>query len=117
MSSRQSVEVTHTAIFTTLVTGVGSDDFTYQWRHNGAIISGETEDTLMISNVTESDSGDFECIVTNQFGDTDISDVVVLVVTSKPGIVKYVAIYYKQHFTIQFRNPTCFHSTSYGHNN
>ena len=83
MPSSQSVEVTNTATFTTTVTGVGSDDFTYQWRHNRANISGETEDTLMITNVMESDSGDYECIVTNQFGDTDTSDVVVLMVTSK----------------------------------
>ena len=87
MPSSQSVEVTSTATFTTTVTGVGSDDFTYQWRHNGANISGETEDTLMITNVMESDSGDYECIVTNQFGDTDTSDVVVLMVTSKLAMV------------------------------
>ena len=83
MPSSQSVEVTNTATFAAMVTGVGSDNFTYQWRHNGTIISGETEDTLMITNVMESDSGDYECIVTNQLGDADTSDVVVLMVTSK----------------------------------
>ena len=87
MPSSQSVEVTHTATFTTTVTGVGSDNFTYQWRHNGTIISGEIEDTLVITNVMESDIGDYECIVTNQFGDTDTSDVVVLMVTSKLAMV------------------------------
>ena len=87
MPSSQSVEVTHTATFTTTVTGVGSDNFTYQWRHNRTIISGETEDTLMITNVMESDSGDYECIVTNQFGDINSSDVVVLMVTSKLAMV------------------------------
>ena len=81
MSSSQSVEVTHNVTFTTMVTGVGS--FTYQWRHNGTNISGETGDTLMITNVMESNSGDYQCIVTNQFGDTDISNVVVLMVTSE----------------------------------
>ena len=89
MSSSQSVEVTLTATFTTMVTGVGSDDFTYQWRHNGTIISGETEDTLMITNVMESDSGEYECIVTNQFGDTNTSSVVMLIVTSELTIVWY----------------------------
>ena len=87
MPSSQSVEVTNTAIFIPMVTGVGSDNFTYQWRHNGTIISGETEDTLMITNVMESDSGDYECIVTNQFGDINSSDFVVLMVTSKLAIV------------------------------
>ena len=85
MPSSQTVEVTSTATFTTMVTGVGP--FTYQWRHNGTIISGATEHTLMITNVMESNTGDYECIVTNQFGDTDTSDVVVLMVTSKLAMV------------------------------
>jgi len=81
--SSQSVEVTHTATFATIVSGVGVENFTYQWRHNGKIITGETRDTLMITNVMESDSGDYECVVTNQYGDSNISDVVVLMVTSE----------------------------------
>ena len=87
MSSSQSVEVTLTATFTAIVTGVGSDDFTYQWRHNGTIISGETEDTLMITNVMESASGEYECIITNQFGDTNTSPVVLLMVISELTII------------------------------
>ena len=87
MPSSQSVEVTLNVTFTTMVTGVGSDDFTYQWRHNQTIISGETEDTLMITNVMESDSGEYECIVTNQFGDTNTSPVALLMVTSELTIV------------------------------
>ena len=90
MVSNQSIEVTRNVSFITMVTGVGYNDFTYQWRHNGAIISGETEDTLMITNVMETDGGDYECIVSNQFGDVDTSDNVVLVVTSK--IVRYIIL-------------------------
>jgi len=82
--SSQSIEVTHTAMFTTTVSGVGVENFMYQWRHNGTIIiSEETGDTLMITNVMESDSGDYECIVTNEYGDNDRSNVVVLMVTSE----------------------------------
>ena len=87
MPSSQSVEGTLTATLTTMVTGVGSDYFTYQWRHNGTVISGETEDTLMITDVMESDSGEYECIVTNQFGDTNTSPVVMLMITSELTIV------------------------------
>ena len=83
MPSSQSVEVTHNATFTTMVTGVGSNNFTYQWRHNGTIISGETGDTLVITNVMESDGGEYECIVDNEFGDTNTSTIVVLIVTSE----------------------------------
>ena len=87
MPSSQSVEVTHNAIFTTMVTGVRSENFIYQWRHNETIISGGIEDILVITNVMESDSGDYDCIVTNQFGDINSSDFVVLMVTSKQAMV------------------------------
>ena len=86
MPSSQSVEVIHTAMFTTTVSGVGVKNFTYQWRHNGTNITGETGDTLMITNVMESNSGDYECIVTNEYGDSDTSDVVVLMVTSELSV-------------------------------
>ena len=92
MPSSQSVEVTHNAKFTTMVTGVGSNSFTYQWRHNGTIISGETRDTLVIANVMESDSGNYECIITNQFGYTNVSNVVVLTVTSELAVCVSVGI-------------------------
>ena len=83
MSSSQSVEVTLTATLTTTVTGVRSSSFNYQWRHNGDNITNQTGDTLMITNVMENDSGNYDCIVTNDFGDTNTSNVVMLMVTSK----------------------------------
>ena len=86
MPSSQSVEVTHTAMFTTTVSGVGMENFMYQWRYNGTNITGETGDTLMITNVMESNSGDYECIVTNEYGNSDTSDVVVLMVTSELSV-------------------------------
>ena len=70
MPSSQSVEVTHNATFTTMVTGVGPNYFTYQWRHNGTIISEETGDTLIITNVTSLDTGVYSCKVMNQYGDS-----------------------------------------------
>ena len=73
MPSSQSVEVTHNATFTTMVTGVGSNNFTYQWRHNGTIISGETGDTLIIINMTSHDTGVYSCTVMNQYGDSTSS--------------------------------------------
>ena len=85
MPSSQSVEVTHTVMFTATVSGVGVENFMYQWRHNGTNITGETRDTLMITNVMESDSGDYECIATNEYGDSDTSDVV-LMVTSELSV-------------------------------
>ena len=69
---RQSVEVTRTVNFTTTVSGVGKDNFSYQWRHNGEDIKGKTEDTLNIDDVIESSSGIYECVVTNEYGDTNV---------------------------------------------
>ena len=79
MPSSQSVEVTHNATFTTMVTGVGSNNFTYQWRHNGIIISGETDDTLIIISVTPDDSGLYNCTLMNQYGDSDSSSALLVV--------------------------------------
>ena len=81
LPSSQSVEVTHNATFVTMVTGVGSNNFTYQWRHNGTIISGETGNILIIANLMSSDSGTYSSTVMNQYGDSDLSSAT-LVVTS-----------------------------------
>ena len=83
MPSSPSIELTHNITFTAIVTGVGSDNFNYQWRHDGSNITNQTANTLMITNVTESDGGVYECIVTNQFGDTNTSPVVMLMITSE----------------------------------
>ena len=48
----QSVEVTHTAVFTATVTGVGG--FKYQWQKEGNNITGETDSTFIIYDVSES---------------------------------------------------------------
>ena len=91
MPSSQSVEVTHNATFVTMVTGVGSNNFTYQWRHNGTIISGETGDTLNITNLMSSDSGTYSCTVMNQYGDSDLSLATLVVTTLHRLLYRYVA--------------------------
>ena len=73
MPSSQSVEVTHIAMFTTTVSGVGVENFMYQWRHNGADIGDEINDTLIITDLMLSDAGNYECLVTNEYGDSEAS--------------------------------------------
>ena len=80
MASSQSVEVTLNVTFTTMVTGVGSDSFTYQWRHNGTIISGQTGNTLILTNLMPNSSGVYNCIVMNLYGDSDSSSASLIVV-------------------------------------
>ncbi len=41
---------------------------TYQWRKNGAIISGATNSSLTLSNVTAADDGGYDVVVTNGSG-------------------------------------------------
>jgi len=80
--SSQNVEMTHFATFTATVSGVGVENFRYQWRHNGIYISGNTG-TLLITNVNRHHSGEYWCIVTNQYGDRVISNKVYLTILSK----------------------------------
>ena len=72
--SIQSVEVTQPVKFTTTVNGVGKEKFSYQWRHDGEDINGETSNTLTIDSVTKDDGGTYECVVKNEFGDNATSN-------------------------------------------
>ena len=64
----QSVEVTKLVKFTTTVSGVGKENFSYQWRHNGVDIDRATSNSYTITSETE-DSGNYDCVVTNGYGD------------------------------------------------
>lgn len=77
--SHQTVEVTLTAVFTTIVSGVGSGTFQYQWYHNGRIISGEHRERLVITNITESNAGKYECVVTNCCNDNNKSEAILMI--------------------------------------
>jgi len=80
--SRQSVEVTHTAIFTTVVRGVGNNSFTYRWKRGHRSLKGETGPILRLKNLSSKHEGDYACLVTNMFGDSSVSDDARLTVTS-----------------------------------
>ena len=82
--SNQSVEVTHTATFTTIVRGVGNSSFTYQWRrrHHHGFINGETGPILKFDKVSQRDEGQYSCYVENMYGDSVVSNAAYLTVTS-----------------------------------
>ena len=77
------VEVTSNVTFTAIASGVGMENFTYQWRHNEYPITNETGATLTIVNAMESNNGFYVCIVTNLNGNTVSSNPVILIVSSK----------------------------------
>ena len=80
-SSSQSVEITRTAIFTAMVTGLGP--FSFQWQKEGQNITGETGSTFVIHNISQNDQANYSCYVSNHYGDSVISDNIGLQVTSK----------------------------------
>ena len=63
---RQTVEVTHDAILSATVTGIGAKNLRYQWRHNGKIIKDEDSNTLIIRNINESNNGSYICYISNE---------------------------------------------------
>jgi len=64
----QCVEVTQPVKLTTTISGVGKENFSYQWRHNGEDINGETSNALTIDSVTDDKVGTYDCVVMNEFG-------------------------------------------------
>ena len=80
--SNQSVEVTRTARFSAMASGIRMKNFIYQWEMAGHNITGETGYVLKIHNVSV---GYFiyRCYVSNEFGDSAVSNPVELIGTSK----------------------------------
>lgn len=86
-----NVEVTHNVIFTAIASGVGLANFTYQWTYENLFVTNENKTstiihgngtTLTITNVMESESGLYICSVRNIYGNTAVSNWVILIVSS-----------------------------------
>ena len=74
----QSVEVERSVKFTTIVRGVGKEKFTYQWRCNGKNIDREISDTLTLSKITNDLGGSYDCVIQNEYGDSETSGATIL---------------------------------------
>ena len=62
-----------TVQFTATSSGINKINFMYEWKKRGSDslpdkVSGVNEQILTISNVVESDEGQYYCIVTNEWG-------------------------------------------------
>lgn len=73
--------------FVCSATGVGSDDFVYQWFLNDLRIANQDTSTLVIDAASENDTGDYRCFVRNQYNGIGQSKVARLVLS------KLVCIY------------------------
>jgi len=75
LPASQRVVGTHTAKFMATVSRTGKENFSYQWRHDGKDINGETSNTFIINSVTKDDGGNYECVVKNEHGDCVASNI------------------------------------------
>jgi hypothetical protein len=66
-SQPQSVQTCSGQTVTFSVKATGTN-LKYQWRKDGANISGATSSTLTLTNVTTSDEGKYDCVVSNDCG-------------------------------------------------
>gem|GEM_PF-859890 len=62
----------------------------YQWYHDGAVITNATNSTLTVTNVGSSDVGNYDVIISNDFGSTS-SATVALQILDKPVIITDLA--------------------------
>lgn len=82
--SSRTVQVGQTATFT--VTATGTTPLNYQWRKNGAPISGATSGSYTTPPATTADNGAlFSCVVSNSYGSVTSSSATLVVVTSTPS--------------------------------
>lgn len=53
----------------------GTSPFTFQWRRNGAAVTGETNAMLVLSDVQQAAAGNYSCVVGNVAGSVTSSEV------------------------------------------
>ena len=78
----QSREVTSEGYLFATPTGVGSDNFRYQWKKGSSNIVDGNGPVLKLENVSENDTGHYSCHVRSQYGDSAVSNAVLVNVTS-----------------------------------
>jgi len=83
----QSGCISSSVSFNIIATGSG---LTYQWRKNGANISGATSDTYTIGSIIAGDAGNYDCVVTGTCGAATSSAATLSIITSGLSGVKTV---------------------------
>ena len=65
-----------------VVSAASSISLQYQWQKNGTNLLGATSDTLTITAAMLADVGDYQCIISNDLGETISSQIAALTVTA-----------------------------------
>ena len=66
----QSISVLAGSAAKMTVEAIGTLPLTYQWRHGGTNLAGETSVAISFSNVTSAQAGNYDVVLTNSFGAT-----------------------------------------------
>ena len=74
--------------------GIGVENFTYEWIHDGKIIIRTTNHIFNVMSVKEHDGGNYKCIVKNAYGDIARSNSISLKVISKLMVI-YMYTYFR----------------------
>ncbi|MCS7000616.1 MAG: immunoglobulin domain-containing protein, partial [Candidatus Kapabacteria bacterium] len=81
----QSVSLCEGATATFSVTATGAN-LTYQWRRNGTPISGATQATLTLTNVSQAQAGTYDCAVSGACGQPVTSNGATLTISPQTAI-------------------------------
>ncbi len=71
---------------TLAVVADGTAPFTYQWQRNGSPLTGKTEPTLVLSNITRAEAGDYTLVATNSKGSVTTTPATIQVLERVPGV-------------------------------
>lgn len=77
----RKVEEGESVKFICSATGVGADNFIYQWFLNNLPVPGQDMPILVINAVSQDDAGDYRCFVRNQYKGTGQSEAVKLILS------------------------------------
>jgi sugar lactone lactonase YvrE len=84
-SQPQSIVVTNGSLAQFAVSASGTGTLTYQWCDGTNEVLDATNSTLIVSNATASEVGDYTCVITNAYGSIT-SSIAVLTVLISPSI-------------------------------
>ena len=75
----QSLQQGNTATFS--VNAIGEQPITYSWYRNKIAINGQTSPSLVLKNISTSDSGAYTCVVKDKWNDSTTTDAARLIIT------------------------------------
>ena len=75
------------AELTCLATGVDASNFKYQWFLNKVLITSQNTSTLVINAVTEDNTGDYTCSVSDSYGGIGKSKIARLILGTQMYII------------------------------